>query len=185
MIQSINPKLKIQEQKHQAQGKRLSYVPVDFSAPTTMLPTGERNYSVFNQNKVSFIASQKEHALPYLKDILETSQDEEEIVESLYIVDKLVDNKTKGIPAMYPVLAKHNDTKSPNVQAMLAGIYRKIQVPDAFGPLVSMLVKNSMENGKSSEALKTPFDPNEEIGGAILSYIENYSHNPKKIDYTA
>lgn len=154
-----------------------------FSVTDVMLPVGERKYSLFNQNKVNFIASQKEHALPYLKDVLEKSSNEEEIVESIYIVDKLVDNGTKGISAMYPTLAKHNETKSSNVQAMLAGVYRKTQVPDAFGPLVSMLIKNSIKK-EDSEAQKQPFDSNEEIGGAILSYIENYSHNPKKIDYS-
>lgn len=184
MIQAINQKLNIQRQK-----KRLSFDAPFFSAPDTMLPEGERNYTIFNQNKVSFIASQKENAIPYLKDVLTKSDNEEEIVESLYIVDKLVDNGTKGIPAMYPVLAKHNDTKSPNIQVMLAGIYRKTQVPDAFGPLVSMLIegkgKRETEKELEQSGQKTPFDPNEEIGGAILSYIENYSHNPKKIDYSA
>jgi len=187
MIQSINQKSNMQKQN-----KYLSYDTPFFSAPDTMLPVGDRNYTIFNQNKVSFISSQKEKAIPYLIDVLDTSGNEEEIVESLYIVDKLIDNGTRGIPAMYKVLSKHNDTKSPNIQAMLAGIYRKTQVPDAFGPLVSMLIKNSM--GKGAEpleqeaektAVKPPFDSNEEIGGAILSYIENYSHNPKKIDYSA
>ena len=69
---------------------------------------------------------------------------------------------------MYPALSRFNDTKSPNIQTFLAGIYRKTQVPDAFGPLVKMLVQNSIN--------PTPnpyFDPNEEIGGAILSYLSD------------
>lgn len=169
-----------------------------FSVPITMLPEGERNYCLFNQNKVNFIASQKKFALPYLKQILQTSQDEKEIVETLYIIDRICDKDTKGIPAMYPVLAKFNDTKSANIQVFLAGIYRKTQVPDAFGPLVSMLIKNANKeqeivNSKreiegdfaSQNRPKLSFDPNEEIGGAVLEYIRNYSNNPKQIDYTA
>lgn len=148
-----------------------------FSAPETVLPVGERNYCLFNQPKVNFIVSQKEHSLPYLRQILENSQDEKEIVETLYIIDGLIDNGTKGISAIYPILAKFNDTKSQNIQTFLAGIYRKTQVPDAFGPLVKMLIQNS----NSTE--KTP--ANEEIGGAILEYIKNYSNNPKTIDYCA
>lgn len=66
---------------------------------------------------------------------------------------------------MYPVLARFNNTTSPNIQTFLAGIYRKIQVPDAFGPLVKMLIQNSMRPQTAN------FDPNEEIGGAILSYL--------------
>jgi len=136
----------------------------DFSAPFTMLPEGERNYCLFNQDKVNFIVSQKEHSLPYLKQVLQTSDDEKEIVETLYIVDRLCENGTKGIPAMYPVLARFNDTKSANIQTFLAGIYRKTQVPDAFGPLVVMLIRNAiskevngkwkMENGKCEEDAK-------------------------------
>lgn len=143
----------------------------------TMLPEGERNYALFNKDKVEFIASQKEHAIPYVKQVLETSQDENEIVEALYITDRLCDNGTKGVAKLYPTLAKFNDTKSANIQTFLAGIYRKTQVPDAFGPLVKMLVQNSLNPAK------TPAD--EEIGGAILEYIRNYSNNPKKIDYSA
>lgn len=152
----------------------------NFSTPDVMLPSGDRNYCLFNQAKVNFIVSQKEHALPYLKNVLQNSedvQDEKEIIEALYIVDRMIDNGTKGIPAMYPILAKFNDTKSQNIQAFLSGIYRKIQVPDAFGPLVKMLIQNSMK--------QEPTCANEEIGGAILEYIRNYSNNPPKIDYTA
>lgn len=174
----------------------------DFSAPMTMLPEGERNYALFNKDKVEFIASQKERAIPYVKQVLETSKDEKEIVEALYIVDRLCDNGTKGVANLYPTLAKFNDTKSANIQTFLAGIYRKTQVPDAFGPLVVMLINNAnskwqMANGKKEignrkweiEDARSLFtahcSPEEEIGGAILAYIENYSNHPQKIDYSA
>lgn len=165
----------------------------DFSAAQTELPQGERNYCVFNQNKVNFIVSQKKHAIPYLKEVLKNSNDEKEIVETLYIIDKLAENKVKGIPALYPYLARFNDTKSPNIQTFLAGIYRKTQVPDGFGPLVAMLIRNAIDSKDAGFAnptydlppQKKAFDPNEEIGGAILAYIENYSNNPPKIDFSA
>lgn len=167
MIQAINVKMNMQ--------KRLSFK--SSSDAQVQMPTEDRNYCVFNQQRIDYFVSQKEKSLPYLKNVLLTSNDEKEIVEALYIVDRLIDNKTKGIPAMYPVLSRFNDSKSQNVQTFLAGIYRKTQVPDAFGPLVKMLVQNSL----SSE--KTP--ANEEIGGAILEYMRNYSNNPKQIDYRA
>ncbi|MFA7658658.1 MAG: hypothetical protein WCY19_04430 [Candidatus Gastranaerophilaceae bacterium] len=141
------------------------------------MPNSGRNYCLFDMNRVNYFVSQKEQALPYLKQVLQTSQDEAQIVEALYIVDRMIDNGVKGIPAMYPVFARFNETKSPNIQAFLAGIYRKTQVPDAFGPLVKMLIQNS------NNPNQTP--ANEEIGGAILEYIKNYSNNPPKIDYTA
>ena len=176
----------------------------NFSALTTILPTQDRNYCLFNQDRVNYVVSQKEQALPQLKLTLQNSQDEKEIVETLYIIDRMIDNGVKGIPAMYPYFAKFNNTKSSNIQSYLAGIYRKTQVPDAFGPLVSMLIENSLmvkqkkalcksndgglgnppyvANASENTAL---FDPNEEIGGAILEYIRNYSQGPKPIDYTA
>ena len=157
--------------------------PINFNNTNIQLPTTQRNYTIFDKPKVDSLVAQKELALPQLKQILATSQDEKQIVEVLYIVDRLIDSGTKGIPAMYPLLARFNNTQSPNIQSFLAGIYRKTQVPDAFGPLIAMLVQNSMK----AEAAKPniSFDPNEEIGGAILAYIENYSKGPKKIDYTA
>ena len=71
--------------------------------------------------------------------------------------------------------SRFNNTTSPNIQTYLAGIYRKTQVPDAFGPLVKMLIQNSLRPQTSN------FDPNEEIGGAILSYIsDRFRNQPQK-----
>jgi hypothetical protein len=105
----------------------------------------------------------------YLTDILEHSNNEAQITETLYIMDRMIDNGTKGIDKLYPVFSRFNQTQSPNIQTFLAGIYRKIQVPDAFGPLCKMLIQNSMKPNNPNQA----FDPNEEIGGAILSYLSD------------
>ena len=131
------------------------------------LPSGNRNYTLFDRNKVDCFVSQKEAALPYLADILIHSNNEAQITETLYIIDRMADSGVKGIDKMYPVLSRFNNTTSPNIQTFLAGIYRKTQVPDAFGPLVKMLIQNSLRPQTSN------FDPNEEIGGAILSYISD------------
>lgn len=131
------------------------------------LPTSDKNYCTFDKNEVDYFVKNKEKSLPYLTDILEHSNNEAQITEVLYIMNRLIDNKTQGIDKLYPVFSKFNNTQSPNIQTFLAGIYRKIQVPDAFGPLVKMLIQNSMKPQNPNQA----FDPNEEIGGAILSYI--------------
>ena len=136
--------------------------------PYCSLPSGNRNYILADKKKTDYFVKQKENALPYLSDILIHSNNEAQITETLYILDKMIDNGTKGIDKMYPVLARFNNTPSANIQTFLAGIYRKTQIPDAFGPLVKMLIQNSLR------PQTTNFDPNEEIGGAILSYI-----NPK------
>lgn len=139
------------------------------------LPQGKRNYTIVDKNKVDHFVSQKEAALPYLTDILIHSNNEAQIVETLHIVNSMLDNGVKGIDKMYPILSRFNNTNSPNIQTYLAGIYRKTQVPDAFGPLVKMLIQNSIHQQISN------FDPNEEIGGAILSYIsDRFRNQPQK-----
>lgn len=132
----------------------------------TQMPDIRRNYILVDNNKVDTFVKQGENALPYISDVLQHSNNETQITETLYILDRMIDGGVKNIDKMYPVLSRFNNAKSPNIQTFLAGIYRKIQVPDAFGPLVKMLVQNSLNPNPSPF-----FDPNEEIGGAILSYI--------------
>lgn len=145
-----------------------------YACTSCRLPEPGRNYCLFDKNEVDYFVKQKEQALPYLTEILKHSNNEPQITETLYILDRMIDNGTKGIDKLYPVFARFNNTQSPNIQTFLAGIYRKIQVPDAFGPLVKMLIQNSM---KPADPYQT-FDPNEEIGGAILSYIsDRFSNN--------
>lgn len=131
------------------------------------MPTMDRNYCQFDGVKVLYYLSKKEEALPLLDKTLKNTNDEKEICESLYIADRLIENGVKGVDKMYPTFARFNDTKSPNIQTFLAGIYRKTKVPDAFGPLCKMLIQNSINPPKGPQ----PFDPNEEIGGAILDYL--------------
>lgn len=130
--------------------------------------TGQVNYTTFDEKKVDIFVKQKEAALPYLKEILLHSMNEEQIVETLYILNRTIDNGTKNVDKIYYALSRFNNTQSPAIQTFLAGIYRKIQVPDAFGPLVRMLIQNSIK-----PTVDNRFDPNEEIGGAILSYISD------------
>jgi len=129
-------------------------------------PNGTRNYCVFDQEKVDKVVQKREQALPEIEHALKNTKSEADVVERLYELNLMLDNGVKGIDKMYPTLSKYNDTKSPNVQTFLAGIYRKTKVPDAFGPLCSMLIKNSINPPKNAG-----FDPNEEIGGAILDYL--------------
>lgn len=153
---------------YQNQPQKLQYI-----CNSCRLPEKGRNYCTFNKNEVDYFVKQKENALPYLTDILTHSNNEAQVVETLYIMDRMIDNGTEGIDKLYPVFARFNNTNSPNIQTFLAGIYRKIQVPDAFGPLVNMLIKNSMQPKNPAQ----PFDPNEEIGGAILSYLNDRFRN--------
>ena len=130
-------------------------------------PNQYRNYCIFDESKINNLVNKKENALPEIKESLKKAKSEDEVLENLYALNLLIDNgvSTKKAADLYPELSKFNDTKSPNVQTFLAGIYRKTKIPDAFGPLVKMLIQDSINPPNAN------FDPTEEIGGAILDYI--------------
>lgn len=128
-----------------------------------------RNYAIFNMPLVSELVAYKEEAVPFIEKKLALSDDEKTIAEGLYIYDRMLDAGVKNIDKTYGTLSRFNTSQSPTIQVLLSGIYRKTQVPDAFGPLCRMLVQ------ASQRPVPIAFDPSEEIGGAILEYIKNYS----------
>ncbi len=125
-------------------------------------PNQYRNYCVFDIKEKKSLAD--------IETSLENPKSEEEVLENLYTLNLMLDTGNKGtkedIASLYPYLSKYNNTNSPNIQTFLAGIYRKTKIPDAFGPLCAMLIRNSINPPKDCN-----FDPNEEIGGAILDYL--------------
>lgn len=124
-------------------------------------PNQYRNYCVFDENRIS-----QRKNVELIKKSLENPKSKDEIVEDLYILNLMLDEGNTDIRDLYPILAKYNYNKDPNIQTFLAGIYRKIKVPDAFGPLIVMLIQNAINPSQNCN-----FDPNEEIGGAILDYL--------------
>lgn len=135
---------------------------------TVSFPSESRNYCRFDEDKISRQVLMKEKILPHIKESLASNKDESSVVENLYLINRLLDegiDKNKIIE-LYPQLSRYNNTDSPNIQTFLAGIYRKTKIPDAFGPLVKMLIKDSINDKNYCY-----FDPTEEIGGAILDYL--------------
>lgn len=129
-----------------------------YTAPTK--PTG--NFLVFPQLTTDYFVKEGEKAFPAMSANLKKGKN---VVQTLYILDRIQENGTGDAGKLYPELSRYNKTRNPEIQTFLAGIYRKTQVPDAFGPLVAMLIQNALKPPK------TYFDPNEEIGGAIISYF--------------
>ncbi len=121
-------------------------------------PNQYRNYCV--------IDLPKRRNLDEIKTSLENPESEDTVIEDLYELNLMLDEGNKDVAKIYPALSKYNQTDSPNIQTFLAGIYRKIKVPDAFGPLIAMLIRNAVNPPQ-----KAGFDANEEIGGAILDYL--------------
>lgn len=123
------------------------------------------NFRVFSQLTTDYFVKKGEKALPAMSKNLKNGKN---IVQTLYILDRIQENKTGDVSKLYPELSRYNKTRDAETQTFLAGIYRKTQVPDAFGPLVAMLIQNSLNPPESY------FDPNEEIGGAIISYLNKH-----------
>ena len=134
---------------------------------TVIYPNQYRNYCVFDNNTYEKI-NKGEEILPDIEKELKSPLNEDQVIENLYALNVMLDNgiDKEKVANIYPTLSIYNNTKSPNVQTFLAGIYRKTKVPDAFGPLVKMLIQDSINPPKDSN-----FDPTEEIGGAILDYL--------------
>ena len=124
-------------------------------------PNQVRNYCFFDENRIS----QKKN-LDVIKNSLQNPSNDEDVVESLYALNLMIDEGEQNAGELYPLLSKYNNTKNPNIQTFLAGVYRKTKVPDAFGPLWAMLIQNAINPPQNCH-----FDPNEEIGGAILDYM--------------
>ena len=134
---------------------------------TVTYPNQYRNYCSFD-NSVYVRAAEGEKELSKIRAELKNPKDEAQVIEDLFVLNLMLDKGVdkQKINDIYPVLSIYNDTKSPNIQTFLAGIYRKIKIPDAFGPLVKMLIQDSINPPKGAN-----FDPTEEIGGAILDYL--------------
>ena len=124
-------------------------------------PNQIRNYCVFDEKRIS-----QRKNLDVIKTSLENPTSEDEVIEDLYILNCMLDEGENKVADLYPTLSKYNNTKNPNIQTFLAGIYRKTKIPDAFGPLCVMLIQNATNPPQNCH-----FDPNEEIGGAILDYL--------------
>ncbi len=132
-----------------------------------VLPDEKVNHAVFDENLAQKIASYKEKAVNPVLNMLKSSENEKDITAGLFLLNRIIDAGAKNVGDTYPIISRFNYSKSHNVQVMLAGIYRKTLVPDAFGPLMTMFLKNSQN------PVQIPFDPNEEVGGAILEYLRN------------
>lgn len=133
------------------------------------MPNSKRNYCKFNEERVNEILKNPNEALPLVDNFLNNAKSEAQVVEALYVVDRMAENKIEGVDKLYPTLSKFNRTTSPNIQVLLAGIYRKTLVPDAYGPLHRMLAQQIFYPNSPY------FDPTEEIGGAILEYNRSYA----------
>lgn len=131
------------------------------------LPNEKRNHAYFDEKLAEKIASGKEKSIQPILNMLSETDDEKQVTAGLLLLNRIIDAGAKNVGDTYPVISRFNYNPSHNIQVMLAGIYRKTLVPDGFGPLMVMFAKNA------KNPVQIPFDPNEEVGGAILEYLRN------------
>ena len=138
-------------------------------------PEIAKTHCHFSDEVYSSMANKKGD-LAEIKFSLNNPKSDAEVIADLFILNQMIDDAEdiNEVKKIYPTLSKYNKTKDPNIQTLLAGVYRKIKVPDAFGPLVVMLIQNAIRQSSDNTQNENniyPFDPNEEIGGAILDYL--------------
>lgn len=105
--------------------------------------------------------------------LLQSSTNGYQIIEGLYLAQRLAEEKVKGVNALYPAAARFNYTQDPLIQVYLAGFYRKLDVPDSFGPLLEMAWRHAQQ--PRTQAFQTGLNPMEEIGGTLLQQIANHT----------
>lgn len=132
-----------------------------------ILPDSTVNYSRFNEKLAFQIASAKNESTAHILNMLSKTDNEKNATAGLYLLNRIIDAGAQNTDKFYPIIARFNNSDSANIQTMLSGIYRKTKVPDAFGALVTMYLKNVQKPNSKY------FEPNEEICGAILEYLNH------------
>lgn len=134
---------------------------------TALKPDG----NVFlNYPLIETIVRQRENAVPFLCQYLSGAQTMLTMVEGLYTAQRLAEERVQNVQMLYGVTQHWHNNPHPLVQIYLSGFYRKLNAPQSLGPLLSMLVKNAVTPGP---AIPAAFNPQEEVGGAILDLIAN------------
>lgn len=134
---------------------------------TRMAPNGmvQLNYPLVEQ-----IVAFREAALPSLYQLMSQTQNILTMCEALYAAQRLAENRVNGVNQLYGVTQFWHNNAHPLVQIYLSGFYRKLNAPETFGPLMTMLVRNALQAGPP---IPGAFNPQEEIGGAVLDLIAN------------
>ena len=102
-------------------------------------PNLTRNYCVFDENRIK-----EKKNFEVIKNTLNNPKSDEEVLETLCALDLMIDDGAdidRINLELYPALSKYNQTKDPNIQTYLAGIYRKQKCLTHLGPYALCLSK--------------------------------------------
>lgn len=113
-----------------------------------------------------FVAGGWQSVAP-LNQLLRTSNNRVQIALGLYLAQQLAANRTPGLLSVYQTTSQRfHNTRDPLIQTYLAGFYRYLKEPSAFGPMLKMLVANPQGSQQN-------IDANEEVGGALLELLSD------------
>lgn len=117
---------------------------------------------------VETIVRFREAAVPLLCQFLAGTQNILAMAEGLYTAQRLAEERVSNVGMIYGVTKHWHTQPHPLVQIYLSGFYRKLNAPETLGPLATMLLRNALQPGPP---IPPAFDPQEEVGGAILDLI--------------
>lgn len=130
-----------------------------------------------NNELVESLAQQGTRILPELGQLLSTSVYRLQLIEGLYLAQRLAEKKTPGVNQLYANTSRFHFATDPLLQVYLAGFYRHIDEPAAYGPMMEMMLRHSQRPAweRQQEIQQTGINAVEEIGGTLLSQLARQS----------
>lgn len=126
---------------------------------------------LMNLPLIEALARQKGAVVQPLGRLLYSSMHRLQIIEGLYLAQRLAELKAPGVKSLYAATTRFQYSTDPLVQVYLAGFYRKLNVPESFGPMLEMLVRQAQQPPRYQPGL----NPMEEVGGTILQQLAEHS----------
>lgn len=132
--------------------------------------TGD-NLVRFNEPLVGQIASYGETAVPMLARFLSGTPSFHGLLEGLWTGQRLAQQGARNARILYGAVSQWNTHPAPLVQIYLAGLYRYLNEPASFGPMLATLMNRAL----TQYPLQSSRDYNitEEVGGTVLQQIAN------------
>ncbi len=128
-----------------------------------------------NEPLIRSIIQYREAAVPLLSNILSQAgygipyPSVATIVETLYTAQRLAQSGV-NTESLYPAASRLNTHPDPLVQIYLAGLYRQLREPAAFGPMLTTLINHAVTQYPQAPS---SWNVSEEVGGTVLQQIAN------------
>jgi hypothetical protein len=100
--------------------------------------------------------------------LLNSSMNTLQIIEGLYLAQRLAEEKAPQIKQLYMATTRFHYSQDPLIQIYLAGFYRKLKAPETFGPMASMFLRQAQY---PFPQYPSTLNPLEEMGGTLLQQI--------------